>query len=85
MKEMCMKNKVVYTGGAMDELDEVEESRPQGVKQEDASDPMAVALNTYPTVIDEQVIKEIRMQVAKDTCRNDRKDIKPPHCAGFCR
>ena len=72
MKEMCMKNKVVYTGGAMDELDEVEESRQQGVKQEDASDPMTVALNMYQIVIDEQVIEEIRMQVAKDTCRNDR-------------
>ena len=47
-----MKNKVVYTGGAMDELDEVEESRPQNVKQEDASDPMTVAFNMYPIVID---------------------------------
>ena len=80
-----MKNKVVYTGGAMDELDEVEESRPQGVKQEDASDPMTVALNMYPIVIGKQVIEEIRTQVAKDTCRNDRKDIKLPHCTGFCR
>ena len=80
-----MMNKVVYTGGAVDELDEVEEPRPQGVKQEDASDPMTVALNMYPVVIDEQVIKEIRMQVAKETCRNERKDIKLPHCTGFCR
>ena len=82
---MCMKNKVVYTGEAMDELDEVKESRPQGVKQEDDSDPMTVALNMYPIVIGEQVIEKIRVQVAKDTCSNDRKDIKLPHCTGFCR
>ena len=78
-------NKFVYTGGATDELDEVEESRPQGVKQENASDPMTVALNMYPIVIGKQVIEEIRTQVAKDTCRNDRRDIKIPHCTGFCR
>ena len=46
---------------------------------------MTVALNMYPIVLGKQVIEEIRTQVAKDTCRNERKDIKLPHCTGFCR
>ena len=70
MKELCLQNKDVYQGAGADELDEVEEPRPQGVKQEQAPDPMTVAHNMYPVTIAEQVIKEIRTQVIKEACRN---------------
>ena len=66
-----------------DEEEEVEEE-PIVLPQQEAVDPLELALTLYPVAITGGVDSEFRKNVMWEVCHRARMGNRPSECQGFC-
>ena len=80
----CKKIRDAYMDkGEPDEEEEVEKE-PRVLHQQEAVDPLELAMTFYPVTITGEVDVKFRKNVMWEVCHKARMGNRPSECQGFC-